>query len=170
MSPDGDTPDRTTPKETGSGIRDCLGLAACLGCLALIAFAVAAAAVLAFLALAPDGDGSGVTGWLDGADDRAEAQGYFDRGTEILQEADAVDEMQLAVVELEKALELDGSLDEARLNLALAYEALGRLGDAEDLLLELKKRGCRDRNVDWTLDRVKAGQRSPENYPRGGEL
>ena len=84
--------------------------------------------------------------------------------------AETVDEMEHAAVAFEKAIELDGSLDEARLNLALAYEGLGRLGDAEDLLLELKRRGSDNPSVDWALQRVRIGQRRPDDYPRGGEL
>ena len=134
---------------------------------------VAAAAFTAAGALWSDGgDGGGggagirAAGTLNGA----EAAREYELAMEIISEEGTLVEYERAARHLERALELDAGLNEARFRLALVYEAVGRLGDAEDMLLKLRSRRPGFPGLDATLRRVRSEQLDPGELPRGGHI
>jgi tetratricopeptide (TPR) repeat protein len=159
---------------------DCCSCVACMGCLVLVAAMIAAASLFGGRfsgrraePVPPTGKPRPLLGRILGGptgEERNEARRQFRRGMEIASRCTEVDEAEKAALCFERAVELDPDFHEARFNLAMVYEGVGRLGDAEDVLMELARRRRSYPGLQEALIRIRAEQSQPERFPQGGNL
>ena len=160
---------------------DCCSCMACMGCLVLAAAMIAGATLFggrlsgrrAEQGRPETGGRRPLLGRIFGGPtsvEKDEARREFRRGLEISSRCTLVDEAEDAALCFERAVELDPDFHEARFNLALVYEGVGRLGDAEDVLVELARRRRNYPGLQEALMRIRAEQSQPERFPQGGNL